>query len=192
LAAGPGEAAAEPWCWRGLAEHVQGEVGNALGFYGKALAAAPRYAPALLLRALAYARQGETAKATEDLARAIQVDRNWGWSYVEGGFAGVDAGVRTGLLKDLNALSKLNARAGWPIWMRGVLLHRKGDLADARTEYARAQELLAGAPMLAADLTQLALDRGDAKEAREAAERFLKLAPRSPFAGWAAETARKR
>ncbi|MBI3269287.1 MAG: protein kinase [Planctomycetes bacterium] len=174
----------ELWFWRGMAAHYQGEIANALEHYTRALAVSPKFVPALLLRAAAYARQTDSVKAAEDLSRAEKLDRTWGWGYVQGAFLGMDPGARLALLRDLLTLTRANSRCAWPWWARAVLLHRKGDLTDARTEYLRAAEVCSQAPVLFADLAQLHYDRCQYREAREAVERYQRMAARGPFAEW--------
>jgi Tfp pilus assembly protein PilF len=127
--------------WRGLAEHLDGRLSQALADYGEAIRRSPDNADAFLLRGQVYRALGAPERAAADLGAAVLRRPGDVAARVARGQVYHELGDYEKALADLDEAIRLRPDDASVHYRRGLVRYHTGDLAGAVADYSTAIRL---------------------------------------------------
>ncbi len=149
----------------GLIKETEGNNGEAINFYTKAIVADPEFANAFFSRGTLYGKTGQYTKALSDLDKAIQLTPGFVKAYTNRAVAKAQSHDLTGALNDLNRAISLE-KSEDAYYNRGFLKIQLKDYSSAIDDLTEAIKLNPGSVKSYFSRGLANLNTGNFKEAR--------------------------
>ncbi|HZV00844.1 MAG TPA: tetratricopeptide repeat protein [Planctomycetota bacterium] len=158
-------------------EIVKGNDARAIELADRAIARAPRFAPAWIARSHARRHRREHDLGLADANRAVELAPDSELALDARAVLECDGGDLDASIRDADAAVRLAPGNSGILMNRGVAREQRGDLAGAIDDLTRATKLDPGNYIAFANLASALDEKGDFRGALEAAERAVALAP---------------